>query len=271
MDDLTESDRARYCEAMLYDYEPEWRPPGEVEIDRPDLLAWKTPGRPPWASRVAYAKWDEHVAERAIDDVLAFFGDVPFVWHVGPSSTPADLVQRLVAHGMTVVGRTRMMTIDLPLADAWPTDPELRIVDVVDEPTVRLSIQLAGDRGPLFETMVRERMENLRLSTNRRGWLIAYLRDVPVANAGFRYSTDGRCVYLTGAETVEAYRGRGVYKTVVAYRARGAAKRGCVIASILAQPDTSAPILARHGFRDHGEVVRLRLRHQADRDAERTT
>ena len=55
-----------------------------------------------------------------------------------------------------------------------------------------------------------------------------------IANAGYRYSSDGRCVYLTGAETVEQFRGRGVYKTLIAHRAARAVERGCVLASILA-------------------------------------
>ena len=39
-------------------------------------------------------------------------------------------------------------------------------------------------------------------------------------------------MYLTGAETVEAYRGRGVYKSLIAYR-------------------------ARHRFPDHGPLPRV--------------
>src|SRR5205823_14093642 len=91
----------------------------------------------------------------------------------------------------------------------------------------------------------------------RGGFLVAYLGDAPVANAGYRYSSDGRCVYLTGAETVEQFRGRGVYKTLIAHRAAKTAERGCDLASILANPETSAPILARHGFADHGPLPRL--------------
>ena len=77
---------------------------------------------------------------------------------------------------------------------------------------------------------------------------------MPVANAAWRYSSDGRCVYLTGAETVEAHRGRGIYKTLIAYRAATAHARGCKVAAVLANSETSAPILARRGFADHGAL-----------------
>src|SRR5260221_13394499 len=254
---VREDELARYCEAMLYDYEPEWRPAEIVEIDRPDVLAWKRPGWPAWASRVAYAKWDERSADARIDELLAFFGELPFNWHVGPSSSPTDLANRLTGHGLIVAARPRMMTIRLPLPSAWMSSEAVLVEEVVDERTARTSLVLARHHADDLERSLAERLEYLRLPSRRGGYLIASIAGVPVANAGYRYSTDGRCVYLTGAETVEAFRGRGVYQTLVGHRAAAAAKRGCVIASILANAETSAPILARHGFADHGELPRL--------------
>jgi hypothetical protein len=55
---------------------------------------------------------------------------------------------------------------------------------------------------------------------------------------------------------VPEHRGVGVYKALVANRARAAHIRGCGIASILANTDTSAPILLRRGFVDHGPLPR---------------
>src|SRR5712691_2075401 len=112
---MRDDELARYCEAMLYDYEPEWRPPGIVELDRPDVLAWKRPGWPVGYSRVAYARWSASEADARIDELLEFFGDTPFNWYVGPSSTPADLEARLVRRGLVVKERPRLMTATLPL------------------------------------------------------------------------------------------------------------------------------------------------------------
>ena len=250
-------DLARYCEAMLYDYETEWSPDGLVEINREDVLAWKRPGWSIGNSRVAYAKWAESEVDVRIDEVLAFFGETAFNWHVGPSSSPSDLVDRLVSHGLVLVAQPRMMTISLPLHDGWPLNSELRIVEVATPEMARISLQLAHHGPAQIERDVAERMTYLGVPGRRGGFLVAYLGDQPVANAGYRYSSDGRCVYLTGAETVEQFRGRGVYKTLIALRAAQAAERGCVLASILANTETSAPILARHGFADHGPLPRL--------------
>jgi GNAT superfamily N-acetyltransferase len=253
---VRDEDLARYCEAMLYDYEPEWRTPGTVELDRPDVLAWKRPGWPIGYSRVAYAKWTAAEADTRIDEVLAFFGDTPFNWHVGPSSTPADLEARLVSRGLLVQGRPRLMTAGLPLAGEW-RDADLRIVEPTDRDGSRLLLELARHTGGELERSLDERMDYLALPGRRTHFLIAFDGDVPVANAGYRLSSDGRCMYLIGAETVEAHRGRGIYQSLIRHRARLAHARGCAIVSILANRDTSAPILARHGFADHGEQPRL--------------
>src|SRR5438309_569536 len=83
-------------------------------LNRKDVLAWKRPGWPIGNSRVAYAKWTESDVDVRIEELLAFFGETAFNWHVGPSSSPSDLVDRLVSHGLVLVARPRMMTISLP-------------------------------------------------------------------------------------------------------------------------------------------------------------
>ena len=154
-------DLARYCEAMLYDYEPEWRPSGMVELDRADVLAWKRPGWPVGYSRVAYAKWTAGEAEARIDGVLAFFGDIAFNWHVGPSSAPHDLVDRLTTRGLIALARPRMMTIGLPLAEDWPIARDVRIAEVDNAETARVALRLAHHEGPALERDVAERVAYL--------------------------------------------------------------------------------------------------------------
>jgi hypothetical protein len=163
---------AQYCEAMLYDYEPDWKPEGVVELDRPDVLAWKRPGWPIGYSRLAYAKWTDSNADARIDEVLAFFGDTPFLWHVGPSSSPANLEGRLVARGLSHGERPRLMTAALPLAGTWRA-ADVRIVEVIDRATARLGLALghhvggAPIAGVELERMLDQRMAYLALPRRR--------------------------------------------------------------------------------------------------------
>ncbi|TMB99074.1 MAG: hypothetical protein E6J35_13105 [Chloroflexi bacterium] len=205
---------------MLYDYEPEWRPTGIVELDQTDVLAWKRPGWPAGFNRVAYAKWDERTAETRIEELFAFFGDAPFHWHVGPSSSPADLADRLIRRGLVVAARPRMMTIELPLPAGWPTNDAVRIAEVRDEAIARLSLELAHHNANDIARMLPERMAYITAPWRRGAMMVAYVGDVPVA----------------------------------AYRAATAHARGCKVAAVLANSETSAPILARRGFADHGAL-----------------
>ena len=250
------ADNAAYAEAMLYDYERDWVPTGLEQIERSDLLMWRRVGWPASHSRVAYARWNEATVERGVDEVLAFFGDQPFNWHVGPSSSPSDLHERLVRRGLELVAVPRMMTAALPLFGDWQPSADVSIVEVHDEATARMSLVLAHHDGQELDQMLPERLAYLSIPGRRGGFLIAFIGAEPVGNAGYRYSDDGACLYLTGAETVPEYRGHGVYKALVAYRARAAHRRGCRILSILANRETSAPILLRRGFIDHGPLPR---------------
>lgn len=58
---------------------------------------------------------------------------------------------------------------------------------------------------------------------------------------------------LWGAATLEHARGRGVYRAVLAERLRASAKHGATTALVKGRVATSAPILARVGFANHGD------------------
>ena len=62
----------------------------------------------------------------------------------------------------------------------------------------------------------------------------------------FHVGTD--FAYLAGGSTLEAWRGRGIYRALVAVRAQRAAARGTRYLIVDASDD-SAPILRRLGFR----------------------
>jgi len=147
------------------------------------------------------------------------------------------------------------LTATLPIAGLRVT-PDLRIVEALDADTVRFGLQLAHPDASMDEiaAMLGERMVYLAHPGRRGGYVVAFMGDEPVANAGYRFSADGRTQYLNGAETVERWRGRGIYQSLVAYRAEIALRRGCRYAAIRARRETSLPILLKRGFVDHGHL-----------------
>jgi GNAT superfamily N-acetyltransferase len=62
------------------------------------------------------------------------------------------------------------------------------------------------------------------------------------------YAALERSAYLLGAVVLPAFRGVGLYKTLVQERLRDARRRGLSLATTQARLETSAPILERLGF-----------------------
>lgn len=247
------------AEAMMWDYERDFMPDGMEIVERDDLLMWKRPRGPlaqrRWSNRVSYVRTSTDRVERIIDEVLAFLGPVPFTWVVGPSSRPNDLAGRLASRGLVDIGDGDLLTATLPIA-GLSVRRDLEIVDVASEELAVTGLRLAhpdADEAEMAQ-LLRERLAYLRHPGRQGGYLVAFLGGEPVANAGYRYSSDGSTVYLTGAETVERFRRRGIYQTLVAHRAAAAEKRGCRYAAIRARRDTSLPILTQRGFIDHGHL-----------------
>jgi GNAT superfamily N-acetyltransferase len=255
----TEIDRALRAEAMLWDYERDFMPPGLEVVERDELLMWRRASGPAseqrWANRVSFVRTTASEVDRLIDEALSFFGPLPFTWVFGPSSYPPDLAARLRERGLVDVGDGDLLTAQLPIV-GLRTAPDVSIVEVEDEAYARVGLHLAHPDAPALEldALVEERLSYLRHAKRRGGFLVAFVGDEPAANAGYRYSSDGATVYLNGAETVERFRGRGIYQTLVAHRVGAALKRGVQFAAIRARRDTSMPILIKRGFVDHGHL-----------------
>jgi len=80
---------------------PRGRPWAEVG-DEGDV-SWLRTGIPwGWCNSVAFARFEEGTADERIEAVLAPYRErrIRLTWFVGPTSTPADLVDRLAARGL---------------------------------------------------------------------------------------------------------------------------------------------------------------------------
>ncbi len=98
------------------------------------------------------------------------------------------------------------------------------------------------------EQLVLERVGYLGIRNRRGGYLLAMVGGQAAGTASYRYSGDGRTIYLSGASTLPYFRGRGVFHALVQWRLAQARARGCRLAAVLARQGTSAPILRNLGF-----------------------
>lgn len=254
---MSDLELAKVVEAAAADHEPSCFPPVET-LPRDDVRATTREYPFKWGSSVSFARWTEADAEERIDEVMRFFRSRarPFVWWIGPSSTPGDLPARLEARGFRSQGDFAAMTAELPLnVPPIPAAIEMREVD--DQRTaldsVRVSFWRATDTQ--IEWLARERAAYVTCPQRRGGFVLAYLDGTPVSTGHWRASRDGRSMYFGGGATLPEFRGRGAYSALIAYRADLARQRGIALVAVNADRSTSAPILARRGFRDHGPVL----------------
>ena len=83
----TQVDRALRAEAMMWDYERDFMPPGLEVVERDELLMWRRASGPAseqrWANRVSFVRTRTSEVDRLIDEALSFFGSLPLTWIVG--------------------------------------------------------------------------------------------------------------------------------------------------------------------------------------------
>jgi len=222
-------------------------------VARPDLLIEIGPvPTQAWSSTVYRAEWTEAEADARIAEVIELFRSHrhAFVWLVTPFSTPASLGERLLARGFIRELEGRMLIAELPIA-GLRVNPKVRVDLIVDRAGLRDSMRV--DHPTWDDARVASELEDRWLRLGRDYWVaVAYLDDQPVGSARWSLNRQLGVVEFSGAETLPAYRNRGVYSTLVAFRTEHAAREGATRASIIADARTSAPILLKRGFVDLG-------------------
>lgn len=230
--------------------------PNQIRYDAGDVVLFHAPATTSRNGRASRIRFDPSSADRRIDEVRAWFaaqGRDEFLWSVGPSATPSDLVERLLGLGAKPHPRdpvvTPMVLDHEPLSAA--TGVAVRQVDTFEDYRLAWEIDLAGADAP-------EAIRAERLARLVEDW--PYFQADP-QQIGYLASIDGAAVaygllaiptigppYLAGAATVPAARGRGAYRALVRHRWDEAVRRGTA-ALIVQIGDDSRPILEGLGFR----------------------
>jgi hypothetical protein len=206
----------------------------------------------PLLNLVGAATLTDADADAAIGRVRDTFArdDKAFGWLVGPSSTPTDLPERLIAAGMVkVADAIGMARTDLD--HAIGATPGVRIEEVAAA-DMTTAVDLMARSYPLpheaAEVMCKAALlleHELAIRT-----YFAYVDDVdePIG-FGMMFSVPDRpIVLLSGAATLEDHRHHGVYTAMTARRLDDARAGGATAAVLQAMADTSAPICRKLGF-----------------------
>lgn len=185
--------------------------------------------------------------------------DLGFSWLVSPYDTPADLGERLKAHGLVHAGHASIMVRpDLP-TDTIPFNPDLdvQIIELGDHDAADASLQIIGagfqwspERLAEMRPFWFERFRDPAIHQHETVYL-GRLDGRPVGVAA--WTERSGIALLDGAATLPEFRKRRVYSTLLRRRIDDARAAGYTSMVIEAQP-MSRRVVARHGFEERGRL-----------------
>ncbi|WP_432170516.1 GNAT family N-acetyltransferase [Streptomyces sp. 1222.5] len=200
---------------------------------------------------VLWSGLDEAGADRAIQEQIACFTGLgrDFEWKLYGHDRPVDLGRRLAAAGFRAEPEETLMVGEVSrlVLDGEPPDG-VRLVEVTDPAGVDLVVDVHERAFGTDGTRLRHRLlDGLAAAPAAVVAVVALAGGEAVSAARMELVPGTRFAGLWGGGTVEAWRGRGVYRALVAHRARVAAARGYRYLQVDASP-MSRPILERLGF-----------------------
>jgi hypothetical protein len=174
---------------------------------------------------------------------------VAFEWKAYAHDAPADLVDRLRQHGLSIGECEAVLVYDLSVMPTWAGEAGDVRVERVDRPEQVNDFRAVAEAvfAKDYSFTAGELLQALRSgSTQHRGY-VAYAGDRPVSIGRLYTHPDSHFGGLYGGGTLKRHRGRGFYRAVVAARARDALAAGARYLIVDALP-TSRPVLERMGF-----------------------
>jgi GNAT superfamily N-acetyltransferase len=232
-----------------------------VDDPAPVLRMTPTGADAAWGGGVFWCDLDESTADAAIAVAVDWFRPRgrEFEWKHYGYDRPADLPDRLRAAGFEpdeeealIVGEVAVVRDRLAAA---PQPEGITVRRLREDPEgAAADWQGINDLGRAVwdeDTTDMHRAIAAAITADPKGtsmWLAVAADGTVVcaARANFHEGTD--FASLWGGSTLEAYRGRGIYKALVSRRADEAAERGFRFLQVDASPD-SRPILERLGLR----------------------
>jgi GNAT superfamily N-acetyltransferase len=173
----------------------------------------------------------------------------PWEWKYYSYDQPADLPDRLRAAGFLPDPAETLLVAEIADLDL-DTDPPagVELVPVNDAlgaaTVVRVHDEVfGGDHAVIGSAIV----SGLEMQPRSVQAVVAMAGETAISAGRAEFPVDRDFASLWGGGTLPAWRGRGVFRSLVAYRARLARERGYQYLQVDASPD-SRPILQRLGF-----------------------
>lgn len=201
------------------------------------------------SSDIAYSSHEEADLESAVRREIDYFNSIghDFEWKTYSHDQPQPLDSRLQALGFDMEAEEAVLVAETevilhgedPGHDVRPITTAEGIADYMQVRRQAFAQKSEG-YGDWLAEQLRETPELIDLC-------VAYVDDMPVGSARTGYDSRSQFSSLCSGGVTEAFRGRGIYRSMVIHRARAVAERGIRWLKVDALP-TSRPVLERMGF-----------------------
>jgi GNAT superfamily N-acetyltransferase len=184
------------------------------------------------SSVVLYSRLSASGLDGVIGEQVAYFAALghELEWKAYAHDTPAELVDRLRAHGFAIDEAEAIMVLDPQGADASMFEAAPAVRRVTDPAAVPERIR-----------------DEMRLGPQTVSVYVAEVDGVEVAHGWARFPPTSSFASLWGGATLPKHRGKGLYSQLVRARVQEAKERGYRYVTVDAGP-MSRPILERRGF-----------------------
>ena len=200
---------------------------------------------------ILYSSLNSSNVEAVIQQEIAHFESRghDFSWVVFRHDRPADLKERLLAHGFISEAPEEIMVLEIddnsPLLEK-PDGCDVRRISDIDKIDDVLTIRQQVWQGD-YSAMAQALSKRLTEAPESLALFVAYVDGKPASTAQISFYQNGNFAGLVKAATLPAYRGRGLYTALVAARVQEARRRGFRFVDADASP-MSRPILKKLGF-----------------------
>jgi GNAT superfamily N-acetyltransferase len=197
---------------------------------------------------VIFSRLSADNADAAIEQECGYFHSLgqDLEWKAYAHDQPADLVQRLAAHGFDQDETEAILVLDVhdpPAALLTPTPHVKRLHQVDELREVSVIKQQLGDNRP-FERLAYE----LEHAPDYLSVYVVYAGDLPAGCGWIRFPESSPFASLWGGATLPELRNQGFYTALLAARVQEARARGWRYVTIDAG-HMSRPIVEKRGFR----------------------
>jgi GNAT superfamily N-acetyltransferase len=235
-----------------------WVPPHVEVVEREPITYTHSTNPSALYNRVVRVRPERADPESLVAEVRRAHAGRPSRWMLTPMGDTPELRRALAQAGYEEGERHVASSIGVAeYGRKPPADVEVRQVRTPTDLRLLYEIvgEVFGEAPELSEADLAREVGDCTGPERRVARFIAYRGGEPAGTGGMTFFDDLGFGLIWAGGVREAHRGRGVYTALLAARAEVAARRGVDTLGLYARVETSAPIVAAHGFVQHGTMV----------------